>query len=42
MKFATGELYNRMFVGLIIDDEKIMDLQKAEKNCLNLRRFRDR
>lgn len=22
MKFATGELYNRMFVGLIIDDEE--------------------
>lgn len=34
MKFATGELYNRMFVGLIIDDEKIMDLQKAEKKTV--------
>lgn len=42
MKFATGELYNRMFVGLIIEDDKIMDLQRAEKNCLNLRRFRVR
>lgn len=36
MKFATGELYNRMFVGLIIDDEKIMDLQKAEKKLFEL------
>ncbi len=42
MKFATGELNSRTFVGLIIDDDKILDLQKAEKNCLNLRRFRVR
>ncbi|WP_437132379.1 fumarylacetoacetate hydrolase family protein [Bacillus atrophaeus] len=36
MKFATGELYNRIFVGLIIDDHKIMDLQKAEKKLFEL------
>ncbi|MCG8395836.1 fumarylacetoacetate hydrolase family protein [Bacillus atrophaeus] len=36
MKFATGELYNRIFVGLIIDDHKVMDLQKAEKKLFEL------
>ncbi|MCP6683510.1 fumarylacetoacetate hydrolase family protein [Bacillus nakamurai] len=36
MKFATGELNNRKFVGLIIDDDKILDLQKAEKRLFEL------
>ncbi|SPU07718.1 fumarylacetoacetate (FAA) hydrolase YisK [Bacillus licheniformis] len=30
MKFATAKLHSRTFVGLVMD-EKIMDLQKAEK-----------
>ncbi|MBY8912549.1 fumarylacetoacetate hydrolase family protein [Bacillus sp. YC2] len=36
MKFATGALNNRKFVGLIIDDDKILDLQKAEKRLFEL------
>ncbi|GJJ25218.1 fumarylacetoacetate hydrolase family protein [Bacillus velezensis] len=36
MKFATGELNSRKFVGLIIDDDKILDLQKAEKKLFEL------
>lgn len=36
MKFATGELNSRTFVGLIIDDDKILDLQKAEKKLFEL------
>ena len=39
MKFATGELNSRKFVGLIIDDDKILDLQKAEKKLFELERY---
>lgn len=38
MKFATAKLHSRTFVGLVMD-EKIMDLQKAEKSCLSLKRY---
>ncbi|AYC50792.1 hypothetical protein C7M53_05915 [Bacillus licheniformis] len=35
MKFATAKLHSRTFVGLVMD-EKIMDLQKAEKKLFEL------
>ncbi|MCY8540992.1 fumarylacetoacetate hydrolase family protein [Bacillus haynesii] len=35
MKFATARLHSRTFVGLVMD-EKIMDLQKAEKKLFEL------
>ncbi|MCY8613869.1 fumarylacetoacetate hydrolase family protein [Bacillus haynesii] len=35
MKFATARLHSRAFVGLVMD-EKIMDLQKAEKKLFEL------
>lgn len=38
MKFATAGLHSRQFVGLVMGD-KIMDLHKAEKSCLSLRRY---
>ncbi|KAA6453384.1 fumarylacetoacetate hydrolase family protein [Bacillus swezeyi] len=35
MKFATAELHSRIFIGLVMDD-RIMDLQKAEKKLFEL------
>ncbi|MDR0124721.1 MULTISPECIES: fumarylacetoacetate hydrolase family protein [Bacillus] len=36
MKFFTGEIHNRMFIGVVIDDEWVMDVKKAEAKLFEL------
>ncbi|NPC92138.1 fumarylacetoacetate hydrolase family protein [Bacillus sp. WMMC1349] len=40
MKFVTAELHSRIFIGLVLDD-KIMDLQKAEKKLFEFETIPD-
>ena len=36
MKFFTGEIHNRLFIGVVIDDEWVMDVKKAEAKLFEL------
>ncbi|MGG5832761.1 hypothetical protein ACQ4LK_21495, partial [Bacillus pumilus] len=36
MKFFTGEIHSRMFIGVVIDDEWVMDVKKAEAKLFEL------
>jgi 2-keto-4-pentenoate hydratase/2-oxohepta-3-ene-1,7-dioic acid hydratase in catechol pathway len=36
MKFLTGELHGRVFTGLVLEDNQVMDLNKAEKKLFEL------
>lgn len=36
MNFFTGEIHSRMFIGVVIDDEWVMDVKKAEAKLFEL------
>lgn len=36
MKFFTGEIHSRMFIGVVIDDKWVMDVKKAEAKLFEL------
>ncbi|MGE6630921.1 fumarylacetoacetate hydrolase family protein [Bacillus sp. NPDC077027] len=41
MKFFTGEINNRLFTGVVIDDERVMDLKRAEAKLFELETLPD-
>ncbi|MGG3573365.1 fumarylacetoacetate hydrolase family protein [Bacillus gobiensis] len=36
MKFLTGELHGKIFIGLVVEENLVMDLKKAEKKLFEL------